>query len=174
MFKLLNYTIGILGVADGVGGWRKYGIDPSEFSSRLMKHCADVVKSGDFEPSRPDLIIAKAFTNLAEAPRPIGFVFCCCFGNQIDFSSSTACVVVVHQNVLYTANLGDSGFLIYRNGKILHKSQEQTHYFNAPFQLTLLPETIGLLFFKIFKSSINYRSNWVYRRFTGKVRYAKN
>ena len=62
----------ILGVADGVGGWRKYGIDPSEFSSRLMKHCADIVKSGDFEPTRPDLIIGKAFTALAEAPRPVG------------------------------------------------------------------------------------------------------
>jgi protein phosphatase PTC7 len=120
-------SIHVAGVADGVGGWRKYGIDPSEFSSRLMKHCADIVKAGQFDPTRPDLIIAQAFTNLSEAPRPIG--------------SSTACVVVVHQNVLYSANLGDSGFLIYRQGKILHKSQEQTHYFNAPFQLTLLPES---------------------------------
>jgi len=116
----------VAGVADGVGGWRKYGIDPSEFSSRLMKNCADVVKTGDFEPSRPDLIIAKAFNKLKVGPRPIG--------------SSTACIVVVHQNTLYSANLGDSGYLLYRNGKILHKSQEQTHYFNAPFQLTLLPE----------------------------------
>jgi len=127
-FIARHQTTHVAGVADGVGGWRKYGIDPSEFSSRLMKHCADIVKSGDFEPTRPDLIIGKAFTALAEAPRPVG--------------SSTACVVVVHQNTLYTANLGDSGFLIYRKGKILHKSQEQTHYFNAPFQLTLLPESI--------------------------------
>lgn len=35
-----------LGVADGVGGWRRYGIDPSEFSSRLMKICFELVKSG--------------------------------------------------------------------------------------------------------------------------------
>jgi protein phosphatase PTC7 len=124
---LFYFYLKILGVADGVGGWRKYGIDPSEFSSRLMKHCADIVKEGRFDPTRPDLIIAQAFTNLSEAPRPIG--------------SSTACVVVVHQNVLYSANLGDSGFLIYRQGKILHKSQEQTHYFNAPFQLTILPDS---------------------------------
>uniref|UniRef100_A0A7E5A091 Protein phosphatase n=1 Tax=Panagrellus redivivus TaxID=6233 RepID=A0A7E5A091_PANRE len=121
-------NVHVAGVADGVGGWRKYGIDPSIFSSRLMKHCAEIVEAGTFDPTRPDLIIAQAFTNLAEAPRPIG--------------SSTACVVVVHQNVLYTANLGDSGFLVCRNGKIIHKSQEQTHYFNAPFQLTLLPETM--------------------------------
>lgn len=119
-------NVHVAGVADGVGGWRKYGIDPSIFSSRLMKHCAEIVETGAFNPTRPDLIIAQAFMNLAEAPRPIG--------------SSTACVIVVHQNVLYSANLGDSGFLVWRNGKIIHKSQEQTHYFNAPFQLTLLPE----------------------------------
>uniref|UniRef100_A0A914BYC9 Protein phosphatase n=1 Tax=Acrobeloides nanus TaxID=290746 RepID=A0A914BYC9_9BILA len=100
----------VAGVADGVGGWRKYGIDPSEFSSKLMKNCVDVVKAGDFEPSRPDLIIAKAFNKLKVSPRPIG--------------SSTACIVVVHQNTLYSANLGDSGYLLYRKGKILHQEME--------------------------------------------------
>jgi protein phosphatase PTC7 len=116
----------VAGVADGVGGWRKYGIDSSEFSSRLMKNCSEIVKSGDFEPARPDLIIAKAFKDLSHSPRPIG--------------SSTACVVVVHQRTLYSANLGDSGFLVYRKGKIIYRSMEQVHYFNAPFQLTLLPD----------------------------------
>ena len=54
--------------------------------------------------------------------------------------SSTACVLVVHQERLYSANLGDSGFMIVRDGKVLTKSKEQVHYFNAPFQLTLPPE----------------------------------
>ncbi|KAH7731628.1 5-azacytidine resistance protein azr1 [Aphelenchoides avenae] len=116
----------IAGVADGVGGWRKYGIDPSEFSGKLMKNCAEIVQAGDFEPARPDLIIAKAFKNLSNSPGTIG--------------SSTACVVVVHQRTLYSANLGDSGFLVYRNGKVIYRSQEQVHYFNAPFQMALLPE----------------------------------
>jgi len=116
----------VAGVADGVGGWKKYGIDPSKFSSNLMRHCSEVVRQGSFEPSRPDLIIAKAFNNMRVSPRPIG--------------SSTACVLVVHQKTLYSANLGDSGFMVCRTGKIVHKSKEQTHYFNAPFQLTLLPE----------------------------------
>lgn len=120
----------VAGVADGVGGWRKYGIDPSEFSSQLMQHCEEIVEAGDFHPHRPDLIIAKAFENLSVSTRPIG--------------SSTACVVVIHQQTLYTANLGDSGYLVYRNGKIVQKSAEQTHYFNAPFQLTLLPEQCDL------------------------------
>lgn len=116
----------VTGVADGVGGWQKYGIDPSVVSSRLMRNCAEIVNEGDFEPSRPDLIISKAYNRLKTSPRPVG--------------SSTACVLVVHQKTLYSANLGDSGYLVCRKGKVIHRSKEQTHYFNAPYQLTLMPE----------------------------------
>ena len=38
----------VTGVADGVGGWKKYGIDPSQFSSQLMRNCADIVNEGNF------------------------------------------------------------------------------------------------------------------------------
>ncbi|KAI6215064.1 Myotubularin-related and Zinc finger domain containing protein [Aphelenchoides besseyi] len=108
-------SIYVAGVADGVGGWRKYGVDPSQFSSHLMNHCSDIVRSGDFQPNRPDLIIANAFDKLSVSPP-------------------------THRRTLYAANLGDSGYLVYRNGKIIQRSAEQVHYFNAPFQLTLLPE----------------------------------
>ncbi|GMT19149.1 hypothetical protein PFISCL1PPCAC_10446 [Pristionchus fissidentatus] len=116
----------VAGVADGVGGWRKYGIDPSQFSTKLMKECEKRVQSGSFDPKRPEEIIAKAFKATSSPPRPIG--------------SSTACLVVVSDYSLYSANLGDSGFLVVRDGKVLARSKEQTHYFNAPFQLTLPPE----------------------------------
>lgn len=123
-------SVHVAGVADGVGGWRKYGVDPSQFSSHLMRHCSDIVNAGEFQPNRPDLIIANAFDKLSVSPRPIG--------------SSTACVVVIHQRTLYAANLGDSGYIVYRKGKIIQRSAEQVHYFNAPFQLTLLPEQCDL------------------------------
>ncbi|VDN04975.1 unnamed protein product [Thelazia callipaeda] len=115
----------VVGVADGVGGWRNYGIDPSEFSSRLMKLCRKIVRKGDFEPTRPDKLLARAYEALAKPPRPTG--------------SSTACVLVVYQDTLYSANLGDSGYLVIRNGKVVYRSREQTHYFNAPYQLSLPP-----------------------------------
>ncbi|CAF4061315.1 unnamed protein product [Adineta steineri] len=55
--------------------------------------------------------------------------------------SSTACIVALHneQRILHTANLGDSGFVVIRNNKIVHRSQEQQHYFNSPFQLAIHP-----------------------------------
>lgn len=55
--------------------------------------------------------------------------------------SSTACIVSLHreERTVYTANLGDSGFLIVRDGEVVHRSQEQQHYFNTPYQLTVAP-----------------------------------
>jgi len=55
--------------------------------------------------------------------------------------SSTACLMMLsHTDLkLYTANIGDSGFLVLRQGEVVHRSQEQQHYFNTPFQLSLPP-----------------------------------
>lgn len=55
--------------------------------------------------------------------------------------SSTACILVLNRenSTIYTANIGDSGFIVVRKGEIIHKSDEQQHYFNTPFQLSLPP-----------------------------------
>jgi protein phosphatase PTC7 len=55
--------------------------------------------------------------------------------------SSTACIVALHneKRILHTANLGDSGFVVIRKNTIVHRSQEQQHYFNSPFQLAIHP-----------------------------------
>lgn len=55
--------------------------------------------------------------------------------------SSTACVVVLNRqtSTVYTANIGDSGFVVVRQGAVVHRSEEQQHYFNTPFQLSMPP-----------------------------------
>lgn len=55
--------------------------------------------------------------------------------------SSTACIVALHRekSILHAANLGDSGFVVIRKNAIVHRSQEQQHYFNSPFQLAIHP-----------------------------------
>ena len=37
--RLRSNTADVIGVADGVGGWRAYGVDPGLFSMNLMKSC---------------------------------------------------------------------------------------------------------------------------------------
>lgn len=131
----------VLGVADGVGGWRDLGVDPSKFSSSLMKQCKRLVEqdhmnhnpqiatSEQINEKTPVDILVESYQTLLESKDPtlIG--------------SSTACIIVFNREsrLLHTANLGDSGFAIVRDNKIVHKSQEQCHYFNAPFQMAILP-----------------------------------
>lgn len=59
--------------------------------------------------------------------------------------SSTACVWAFDPSTaeLDVANLGDSGFLVLRkikkSLKVVYQSEEQQHWFNAPYQLTRMP-----------------------------------
>jgi len=123
-----NSSAHVIGVADGVGGWRAYGVDPGLFSLNLMKSCERLVKAGYFVSDQPAELLKMGFLEMQEAKRPI-------------IGSSTACVAIFNHadSKLYTANIGDSGFLVFRGGRVVHRSHEQQHYFNIPFQLSLPP-----------------------------------
>ncbi|CAF3588845.1 unnamed protein product [Adineta steineri] len=130
-FFITKHRLGdFLGVADGVGGWREHGIDPSLFSSSLMDACKSLIdnKLLDLNPLTLKELLSKGYKQLLE-------------DKQCIIGSSTACIVALHneQRILHTANLGDSGFVVIRNNKIVHRSQEQQHYFNSPFQLAIHP-----------------------------------
>ena len=49
--------------------------------------------------------------------------------------SSTALVMVLEADTLHTANVGDSGFMVVRNGQALFQSPSQQKRFNFPYQL---------------------------------------
>ena len=55
--------------------------------------------------------------------------------------SSTACIMSLDcsTGILYSANLGDSGYTIIRNGEIIAESQTLIHYFNCPYQFSNPP-----------------------------------
>ncbi|XP_068616769.1 protein phosphatase PTC7 homolog isoform X1 [Brachionichthys hirsutus] len=127
-FTATHRSADVLGVADGVGGWRDYGVDPSQFSGTLMKTCERLVKEGRFVPSSPVGILTASYCELLQNKVPLQ-------------GSSTACIVVLDRrgHRLHAANLGDSGFLLVRGGEVVHRSDEQQHYFNTPFQLTIAP-----------------------------------
>ncbi|ODN05843.1 Protein phosphatase PTC7 [Orchesella cincta] len=126
-FIARNTSADVIGVADGVGGWRNHGVDPGEFSFSLMRACEKLVENDLFSPTKPERLLANGFSRIREANRVTG--------------SSTACVLVLSRSdaMLYSANLGDSGFVVVRDGIVVHRSKEQTHCFNTPFQLSCLP-----------------------------------
>lgn len=49
--------------------------------------------------------------------------------------SSTACIVALRDDCLQAANVGDSGFLVFRDGECIYKSPQQQRGFNRPHQL---------------------------------------
>lgn len=59
------------GVADGVGGWRDYGVDPSQFSGTLMRTCERLVKEGRFVPSNPVGILTAGYCELLQNKVPL-------------------------------------------------------------------------------------------------------
>lgn len=122
----------VIGVADGVGGWRAYGIDPGEFSSYLMRTCERLVQMGHFKLSQPSDLLAKSYYELLEHKKPI-------------LGSSTACVMILDrsESVMRAANIGDSGYMVVRGGRVVHRSHEQQHYFNTPYQLSFPPPGHG-------------------------------
>ncbi|KAH8266976.1 hypothetical protein KR026_012551, partial [Drosophila bipectinata] len=127
-FKTVTPRADIMGVADGVGSWRSSGVDPGVFSMFLMNACECMACFMDTDPKRPDMLLARAYFHLLEQKTPI-------------VGSCTACIVALDRvtGILYAANLGDSGFMVVRGGKVVCRSEEQQHEFNTPFQLTGLP-----------------------------------
>lgn len=120
-----------LGVADGVGGWATIGIDPSRFSHSLCKRMASLFAShdGEQQPVSPLYLLDTAFDELVSKGEEYA-------------GGSTACVGVAsaRSGVLRTANLGDSGFFVLRKGRIYARSEPQTHKFNTPYQLAIVPQ----------------------------------
>ena len=124
-----------LGVADGVGGWHSYGIDPSLFSCTLMNNCVRIVEEshrfGSAEHgSDPKYLLQLAYQDLLEEKAPL-------------IGSATACIVSLCRKTrtLNSVNLGDSGYIIVRKGKVVARSEALMHYFNTPFQLSNVPHT---------------------------------
>ncbi|KAL3364616.1 hypothetical protein AABB24_013408 [Solanum stoloniferum] len=106
-----------IGVADGVGGWADLGIDAGLYARELMSHSLSAIQ--DEPKGSVDLIrvLEKAYVRTKAK------------------GSSTACMVALTEGGLYAVNLGDSGFMLVRNGCAAFKSPSQQHGFNFPYQL---------------------------------------
>ena len=147
------------GIADGVGGWMAFDIDPSLVSRQLMWNCkmllcsdqmGQIISENGYTIPReyeqhvarslelpqvihPKILLERSFRLMTEF-------------NQVKAGGTTACIIFLKplpQNLyqLSFANLGDSGFAVVnkQKTKVLYRSKEQQHYFNAPYQLSVIP-----------------------------------
>lgn len=144
---------GAFGVADGVGGWQENGINPADYSKTLMQTARNVLEgsidissslssdnsehsssvlasldSGDADPSMLSRCVRTALAVAHTTTRLPG--------------SSTACIVRLDraEGVLRVVNLGDSGFILIRNGTVVFKTRALEHFFDCPYQLGSFPD----------------------------------
>ncbi|CAK9181656.1 unnamed protein product [Ilex paraguariensis] len=106
------------GVADGVGQWSLEGINPGVYARELMANCEKIVSSCiSLQITNPEEVLNRS---IAEAQSP---------------GSSTILVAYFDGQVLDVVNIGDSGFIIIRDGAIYKISSPMLHEFNFPFQV---------------------------------------
>lgn len=104
-----------VGVADGVGGWANQGVNPKDFADDLMAFTLDDIISGEKDPT---IALNTSYKQVEQ------------------IGSCTAVVGIMNDNGTFNAiNIGDSGFMVVRDEKIMFRTEEQQHGFNFPFQL---------------------------------------
>ncbi|KAH0495834.1 hypothetical protein TgHK011_009362 [Trichoderma gracile] len=123
------------GVADGVGGWVDSGVDPADFSHGFCDYMAaaayEYPATSDAGPLTARKLMQKGYDAICRDP-------------SVAAGGSTACVAVARpEGVLDVANLGDSGFLQLRLNAVHAYSEPQTHAFNTPFQLSVVPPSVA-------------------------------
>lgn len=106
-----------IGVADGVGGWAELGVDAGQYARELMSNSVSAVleePKGSIDPAR---VLEKAHMSTKAK------------------GSSTACIIALTDQGLHAINLGDSGFMVVRDGCTVFRSPSQQHDFNFTYQL---------------------------------------
>lgn len=116
-------------VADGVGGWEESRVDPGEFSHGLCSHMAQSALAWESPAGIlwPKNLMQMGYDRVVEDDR-------------IRAGASTASVgVALDDGRVELANLGDSGSVLLRRAAVHHYSTAQTHGFNTPYQLSIIP-----------------------------------
>lgn len=108
---------GFIAVADGVGSWIKYGINPRKYPEKFLQLLQK--KINENENIQIEELLNYAYIN-----------------NDKE-GSTTICLIIFNKNdnTVSTANIGDSQFLIIRNNQIIYRSKPQQYEFNFPYQL---------------------------------------
>lgn len=134
-----------LGVADGVGGWMESGVDPADFSHAFCGYMAAEAHEHTSPEDAPPPKNKMTTTLTARELMQRGYD-AACRDPTIHAGGSTAIVGLLDgaRGVLEVANLGDSGFVHLRPNRVHARSPPQTHAFNTPFQLSVIPPSMML------------------------------
>ncbi|CAK7228421.1 Protein phosphatase 2C 7 [Sporothrix bragantina] len=140
-----------LAVADGVGGWMESGVDPADFSHGLCEYMASAAYEHGKGAGKRQAASSSSSSSSKEQETPalsarrlmeIGYQ-AVRHDRSIQAGGSTAIVGLLSPDGgLEVANLGDSGYIQLRLNAVHTCSEPQTHAFNTPYQLSMIPPNI--------------------------------
>ncbi|XP_052205399.1 probable protein phosphatase 2C BIPP2C1 [Diospyros lotus] len=107
-----------LGVADGVGQWSRKGINTGIYARELMENCEKIVSDFSSNLLTDPMEVLSRSALASKSP-----------------GSSTILVAYFDGQALHVANIGDSGFIVVRNGAVYARSSPDSYEFNCPFQI---------------------------------------
>ncbi|KAF7594435.1 hypothetical protein BBP40_009255 [Aspergillus hancockii] len=116
-------------VTDGVGGWSESRVDPADFSHALCGYMAQSALDWNdpAEQLRAKNLLQSGYDQVVA-------------DESIRAGGSTASVGIgLDDGRVELANLGDSGSVLLRLAAVHHYSVPQTHGFNTPYQLSIIP-----------------------------------
>jgi len=122
-----------MGVADGVGGWNAFDVNPAFIARQMMLNSHSISRENAKlgKPQDPQKIMSAAYEKIKN-------------NNEVEAGSTTCCIVTLDSSdpsnpLLRSANLGDSGYVIIRRGEVIAYSDFQRLEL-APMQLAIIPE----------------------------------
>jgi len=134
---------GAFGVSDGVGGWQESGVNPAEYSKMLMKTAQQFLEGGIEDPGAATVDDGEDGQGVVQMRSSVEALN---VAHRLTRKpgSATACILRLDQSLgeLEACNLGDSGFIVVRDGEIVLKTEPQQHFFDCPYQLGAAPEYV--------------------------------
>ncbi|AAZ10959.1 protein phosphatase 2C, putative [Trypanosoma equiperdum] len=123
------HTSGI-GVADGVGGYASYGVDPGVYTRNVMKHTLRALQEDDNRGTIGALqALTYGYTEAQKLKQPGG--------------CPVTLVTLLDGRFASVLNLGDCGTICLRSSKLFFATEPQQHSFNCPYQLPEDPPSVG-------------------------------
>ncbi|KAK2656351.1 hypothetical protein Ddye_009403 [Dipteronia dyeriana] len=118
--------------ADGVGAWIKKGIDSGEYSRQLMSNSLVALNQETRGHVDPILVLEDAYYKTKSQGSSTA---CIIARGNVLFIFRTLIALDDRHHCLNVANVGDSGFVVFRNRECIYQSPIQPHGFNHPYQL---------------------------------------
>lgn len=131
-----------VGVADGVGGWKRHGVDPSYLSTGLLHEMSALFKQNE------KLGNTRGLTESAKLPACQSLLteaFSKLFNIGSKYAGgTTVCTGIFNPQLaeIEVLNLGDSGAWLVRENEILEKTLPLVHGM-TPQQLTIVPPSMS-------------------------------